>query len=227
MLSTQIKTTTFLPLVILLTLLSTDVNAQELFDGTSTALAPIATTAPAPSITITDAPSSPPRATPPALDGYGSATGPANFTNYYFILIVVALVLIIFTYWLIVKRRQRRIARRMGNGEVVEVAARRQWTQGRRRNPGSRIEEGLDERGEAPPPYVPGQPPPSAFAHLNNCDRGQGEEIALHHLGGKPPEYQTYIDSANDLNLSRPSATYRLDRPYTVTAARGTSGADL
>lgn len=51
-------------------------------------------------------------------------------------------------------------------------------------------EEGLDERGEAPPPYAPGSKPPSIRSHERRSTDG-GEEVELRSLsvGHNPPGY--------------------------------------
>ena len=46
--------------------------------------------------------------------------------------------------------------------------------------------EGLDERGEAPPPYVPQRP---AETHLGNSNRDEEAAIPLQDMH-KPPDYQ-------------------------------------
>ena len=57
---------------------------------------------------------------------------------------------------------------------------------------GGRTEEGLDERGEAPPPYAPGSKPPSIRSHERRTpDRGPAEDVELRSVSAmnKPPGY--------------------------------------
>ena len=66
-----------------------------------------------------------------------------------------------------------------------------------------RREEGLDERGEAPPPYIPGHPAP-----VHDLP-GEGHDgIALDDYHGKPPDYDAHGSSEEDLNLTRPPRTH-------------------
>lgn len=54
-----------------------------------------------------------------------------------------------------------------------------------------RAEEGLDERGEAPPPYMPAEPPPARLDTGNNSN-GYNAPIPLRTMerdAGKPPDY--------------------------------------
>ena len=54
-----------------------------------------------------------------------------------------------------------------------------------------RAEEGLDERGEAPPPYMPGEPPP-AHLEAGNSSSAYNAPIPLRTMerdAGKPPDY--------------------------------------
>lgn len=75
------------------------------------------------------------------------------------------------------------------------------------------VEDGLNERGEAPPPYVPGSKPPSigseelrrpstsASSHLHS------EPVELTNLSPKPPGYNEHASqgSANEsADITRP-----------------------
>jgi len=78
----------------------------------------------------------------------------------------------------------------------------------------SDVEEGLDERGEAPPPYVPGTKPPS----LRSMDRERrssassqrivGEVVELRPLSGEvghPPGYdEQHPAPTRDAGVTRP-----------------------
>lgn len=57
-----------------------------------------------------------------------------------------------------------------------------------RRGAGEGEVEGLDERGEAPPPYVEGQKPPS-IRESRSDGLPEGEEVEMRDLGHEPPSY--------------------------------------
>jgi len=72
-------------------------------------------------------------------------------------------------------------------------------------------EEGLDERGEAPPPYVPGSKPPSirsadGVPAAQNAAHVEGEGVELGDmsriLAPQPPDYNENVEA--DANLRRP-----------------------
>ena len=69
----------------------------------------------------------------------------------------------------------------------------------------TRREEGLNERGEAPPPYLPGRGPPPPI--------GAEPGIALQDLAGKPPDYDAH-STDDDVDIMRPSPTYRPEHPH-------------
>lgn len=91
--------------------------------------------------------------------------------------------------------------------------------------------EGLDERGEAPPPYVPGSKPPSlrsvdihtppAAGLIRSDERNDssGEAVELRRIsddgretrGTHPPEYHTAVSSEDIADVTRP--------PTAVTAS--------
>jgi len=85
------------------------------------------------------------------------------FSNYYFLLIILA-VLILVVAWLIHSRNVRRRALWRQNGQQASARDADAWPGTRRLLHGRcratnsvllRPTEGLDERGEAPPPYQP------------------------------------------------------------------------
>ena len=66
----------------------------------------------------------------------------------------------------------------------------------------SDIEEGLDERGEAPPPYVPGSKPPSLRSvererrPSSSSEHSVGEAVELQPMNGEvehPPGYNEHL----------------------------------
>lgn len=58
-----------------------------------------------------------------------------------------------------------------------------------------RREEGLNERGEAPPPYMTGE------------QAGPSRGVELRDLGGKPPDYEG-VGEEGVGELMRPAPTY-------------------
>ena len=137
-----------------------------------------------------------------------SATDHANYTastkddgtsdkgvlDYYFLLILVFVIIIFLVYWSIARRRKKRIANLRNHQQSALARDVESWP-GRRNRVGGRwrmmgvevdprAQEGLDERGEAPPPYLK-EPEPAhhdARAGLEMHDMGRNE--------GKPPEYE-------------------------------------
>ena len=143
-----------------------------------------------------------------APTGYGGpSSNQANqgqssgILNYYFLLLAVFIVVIAVAYCTLVRRRRRKVARSRNNGQNALAqdlegwAGGRRWGHNRWRSGGvhePRAEEGLDERGEAPPPYLPGEPPP---VHLDNGNSPHGDDApiplrAMHRDEGKPPDYE-------------------------------------
>ena len=133
-------------------------------------------------------------AIPSATDGAGynpEDDGDKGILNYYFLLLAVFIIIIIIAYWSIARRRRNRLIRLRDNQQSALARDVETWP-GRRRGVGARwinagadatVEEGLDERGEAPPPYLK-EPEP---AHLD-----AREGVELHNMPaqeGKPPDY--------------------------------------
>jgi hypothetical protein len=77
-------------------------------------------------------------------------------------------------------------------------------------------EDGLDERGEAPPPYAPGSKPPSIRSHeRRSTDNGIGEEVELQRTsaGNNPPEYHEAARSGTEEDIGE------ITRPRTAVTA--------
>ena len=73
-------------------------------------------------------------------------------------------------------------------------------------------EEGLDERGEAPPPYMPKFPPPAAHPDGGRgglYNSNGGTDIPLQDLSrhgdGKPPEYSVTSTTEDGADMERPT----------------------
>lgn len=143
----------------------------------------------------------------PAPTGYGAPlsnpqqqTSNTGILNYYFLLLAIFIVVIAIAYCILIRRRKRKVARSRSSGQNALAqdlqgwTGARGWGRNRWRSGGvhePQAEEGLDERGEAPPPYMPGEPPP---AHLDagNSSSGHNAPIPLSTIErdeGKPPDY--------------------------------------
>ncbi|MCJ1358728.1 MAG: hypothetical protein MMC33_008728 [Icmadophila ericetorum] len=142
--------------------------------------------------------------------GYANTTGntSSNIGNYYFLIIGVFVIVLIAAYFLIARRRRvRQLQHRAATGEAAPERTGMRWPDRWRIVPlEPRIEEGLDERGEAPPPYMPGQAPPPA--HIEGQPLAPGQAIPLQDYPGKPPDYDELTSSQEDLNLTRPSPAH-------------------
>ncbi|MCJ1322198.1 hypothetical protein MMC15_007544 [Xylographa vitiligo] len=184
----------FAAVFLILSLLTPTSHAQQTFGN-------------APSSIATDTPAPPGGGAPSSPTGYPRSTGGTpGFANYYFVLIGVLAVLVV-TAWLVARRtRRRNIARRGVRPDGTTATEGQTWAGRHWRMPAvrdSRREEGLDERGEAPPPYIPGEPAP---VHELAGDAHDG--IALQDYHGKPPDYDAHGSSEEDLNLTRPPPTH-------------------
>jgi hypothetical protein len=76
--------------------------------------------------------------------------------------------------------------------------------------------EGLDERGEAPPPYAPGSKPPSIRTHRDSMDNGNGgQAVELRRLSedvNRPPGYHEAASTSQQEDIGviarpRPAVT--------------------
>ncbi|KAI4196224.1 MAG: hypothetical protein LQ350_006677 [Teloschistes chrysophthalmus] len=119
----------------------------------------------------------------------------SSILNYYFLLLALLIILIAIAYLVYARRQRTRIALSRRNGQRALARDLERWgssgpyraaaaapppTTTSARLGRSRREEGLDERGEAPPPYLPKEPEPVYM------------EIPLRELGRdqKPPDYE-------------------------------------
>ncbi|KAG8529512.1 uncharacterized protein KY384_006149 [Bacidia gigantensis] len=129
---------------------------------------PAPSSLPAPPTASDNAPSfSTPTSNDTATDPSGGDDGHNDgLLNYYFLLLAVLIIIIIIVYWSLHRRRKAALLRQQSNQRdaLAQDLDRTGWAQsfsrrGWRRGYGSggtRImhHEGLDETGEAPPPYV-------------------------------------------------------------------------
>ncbi|KAI4106747.1 MAG: hypothetical protein LQ339_002939 [Xanthoria mediterranea] len=134
-------------------------------------------------------------------DGEGSHHN--NILNYYFLLLALIIILLGILYLTFARRQRQRLAQHRQNSQRALARDLERWGGGGPFGPGRfrmprnthrvrpsrpRTEEGLNESGEAPPPYISKEPEP---AHLGR-GMGQGASIPLHHLDTmdhKPPDY--------------------------------------
>lgn len=122
----------------------------------------------------------------------GSAPPSSGILNYYFLLLAILIFIVFIAYYTISRRRKRNLAQLRSTGQNALARDLEGWPGSRRgtgstrRWRGGRVEEGLDERGEPPPPYVHKVPEGAVL-------RDGGESgVPLRDLGGerKPPDYQ-------------------------------------
>lgn len=174
--------------------------------------------------------------------------------NYYFLIIAAAgIVLVLGVMYLRSRKRQKAAINRSRSQRALArdmESFRARFGMGRtggalygthtgRSDP----EEGLDERGEAPPPYVPGSKPPSirtadGLEELDGRPLGEGEAgepVELQNLSvtlpSKPPDYNQHLVTetdalgySNEYRSTPEIITEHIARPSTATR-HGTSGA--
>ncbi|KAL8801204.1 MAG: hypothetical protein Q9200_007014 [Gallowayella weberi] len=134
--------------------------------------------------------------------------------NYYFLLLALLIILLGILYLLFARRQRQKIAQRRQNGQRALARDLEHWGggggpwgPGRFRMPrthhgtrqGPRREEGLDERGEAPPPYIPKEP------EQTYAGDGAAREIPLQDLSRmdhKPPDYDEGPSSMRGLGTT-------------------------
>ncbi|KAL8992456.1 MAG: hypothetical protein Q9188_007578 [Gyalolechia gomerana] len=129
--------------------------------------------------------------------------------NYYFLLLALLIIIIGIVYLAYARRQRQKVLQSRRNGQRALARDLERWPgsgpwgPGRFRMPRSsarqpRREEGLDERGEAPPPYVPKEPEP-AYTGPRGDRPGLGNDIPLQDLtrpDQKPPDYEEGPSSA-------------------------------
>ncbi|KAL8832366.1 MAG: hypothetical protein Q9191_000323 [Dirinaria sp. TL-2023a] len=147
----------------------------------------------------TDLDSSPTPSSRPSNDDDDDGDGddddsPSGVLNYYFLLIAIFIIIVITAYCCISRRRRRKITQLRNNRQDALAQDLESWSGTRRwiiagrwrtAAPEPRVEEGLNERGEAPPPYMPQMPEPS---HTTGAGR-TSDGIELRDVR-KPPEYE-------------------------------------
>lgn len=104
----------------------------------------------------------------------------SSVLNYYFLLIAVFIVIIFVVYYSLLRRRRQKQAKNRSGGQSALARDLETWPGARRQ---AARDEGLNERGEAPPPYVPKELEPAVIrGEAFELGRGSQEER-------KPPDY--------------------------------------
>lgn len=160
--------------------------------------------------------------TPTYSDAYGTTTSTSNpdtqssgLVNYYFVFIALFLVVCFLGAWVVLKKRAQ--ARHTRLHQTRSALSRdleasnlgRGWTYGdsrRQRTDGSGwtalarrgrrgVDEGLDEQGEAPPPYKPSGDEGEGEGGVGNADviAVPLRTLAREEVGRKPPEYSEAV----------------------------------
>lgn len=111
----------------------------------------------------------------------------SGLINYYFLLLAVLVVVVLVGYYFYARRRRRKIARLRTRGQSAlarDLEGWPGWRRGRWAGGDRERLEGLNERGEAPPPYMPRMPQEAMVRE--DVERG----VPLQNLGeSKPPDY--------------------------------------
>lgn len=137
---------------------------------------------------------------------------PGSITSYYFVFLMLSLCVIGLVLFLnFRRRRKRRLQMLYGRPDAFHpdpAASRgRRYWQGRWGSANVSREEGLNEHGEAPPPYVPKRS--SQEVHREGGEGGQSgpavplQTLSRDHAGLKPPDYEEVRGDGED--ITRPS----------------------
>ncbi|KAL8713265.1 MAG: hypothetical protein Q9225_006809 [Loekoesia sp. 1 TL-2023] len=142
--------------------------------------------------------------------------------NYYFLLLALLIIIIGIIYLAYARRQRQKVLRSRQNGQRALARDLERWGGGGPWGPGRfrlprtsprqpRREEGLDERGEAPPPYAPKEPEP-AYTGPNRSGSAAGHDIPLQDMtrsDQKPPDYEAGPSSAGERGTTGTSRTIR------------------
>ena len=160
---------------------------------------------------------------PPSQD-FNNQQSNTGILNYYFLLLGVFIIIVALVWWALVRRNKRKTVLSRNNRESAlardlgDTPAGRRWGNGRfgfTRQPGP--EEGLDERGQAPPPYMPAPPQAAFHPDTTQYGPGAGHVIPLQDLAGhgpKPPEYHERPVSGYGAAETGPSITHDDSRAW-------------
>ncbi|KAL9128948.1 MAG: hypothetical protein Q9217_002464 [Psora testacea] len=161
-----------------------------------------------------------PQTTTAAIASGGHDGRNGGLLNYYFLLLAVFIVVIVAIYWSLSRKRKASLARQQSTQQdaLAMDLSRSGWrtVPGRwrrhyvsSRDVTLREEEGLNERGEAPPPYL--KEPEEV--HLNGRERDEDVELRSWNgrgmREGKPPGYEERPTASGasgpDSDVRRPS----------------------
>lgn len=156
-----------------------------------------------------------------------------SLLNVYFLLLALVVIVFAAGWWVVMKRKKEKKARSQNRGQNALARDLQDWSRqnrwgysgwrGMRSTSRHSAEEGLDERGEAPPPYKPPTPATGAQGTTNHDAHSGGhgsarEEsfpgadtlaIPLRTLAPRsrdadPPEYEESFGSASVRSTDRP-----------------------
>lgn len=136
--------------------------------------------------------------------------------NYYFLLLAIFVILVAVSYCFLVRRRRRRLVLLRTNRQDALERDLQGWQGGSfwghgrwRTTHDTRPEEGLDERGLPPPPYIPAPKPTHPGSSHNDGTREPAIPLQdMHNTDQKPPDYsERTVDSRDPTTTgtNRPS----------------------
>lgn len=137
---------------------------------------------------------------PQSTSNNSNREGTSSIFNYYFLLLALFVIIVALVWLSLVRRNRQKLALSRHNGQsalardLEGMPGGRRWRSGRWRFP--RPEEGLDERGQAPPPYMPAPPDATVHPAATHNGQGAGQAIPLQDLSGheqKPPDYDEHL----------------------------------
>ena len=189
-------------LPLLFNLLSAEDPLDPIFAEPPTTISAFTSNLPLASNNVGYAPNKPEN-TNTTMSGDGDDDRQDGLLNYYFLLLAVFIIVVLVIYWSLSRQRKANLARRQSTQQdalALDVtgsgwrSAPGRWRRhyGGSRDLRSREEEGLNERGEAPPPYLK---EPEAV-HVNGRAHVDGVELMPWSRGGlnvKPPDYEERV----------------------------------
>lgn len=172
----------------------------------------------------------------------GNNSPPSNPVNYYYVFIAIGVILLIFFLWSGRRRQRLRKAASLHRRHSALQQDASGWPTTRRFLHGRwqsgnvhdyyRPEDGLDARGEAPPPYQPGSGPPAAQQQQMGNDGFLTipPPALTRDSPHKPPEYQATVTAVHvppethDLNMDEGRQGSSSFIPTTHTSTSPTAG---
>ncbi|KAF1812187.1 hypothetical protein P152DRAFT_458592 [Eremomyces bilateralis CBS 781.70] len=142
----------------------------------------------------------------------------SSLLNYYFVFLALLIAFVGLAIWIVHRRKKRRKQRLLARGQHALArdlegwTSRRRWYRGGWRigevTPRSQA-EGLNELGEAPPPYTSSEGGAEEGGRPGTVERREEVELverprALHARGGSlPPDYATSTASRSTVGINR------------------------